>query len=66
MLFLAQRHGGAKSIEHSASLGPALSTCADFRLRDAAEYERWYAETHPAPSGCQASSTASPSDIVTS
>lgn len=51
VLFLAQRHGeSAKAIERWAALGARIiDTSADFRLRDAAEWERWYEEKHPAP-----------------
>jgi N-acetyl-gamma-glutamyl-phosphate/LysW-gamma-L-alpha-aminoadipyl-6-phosphate reductase len=51
VLFLAQRHGdSAKQIERWAGLGTRIvDTSADFRLRDAAEWERWYEEKHPAP-----------------
>jgi N-acetyl-gamma-glutamyl-phosphate/LysW-gamma-L-alpha-aminoadipyl-6-phosphate reductase len=51
VLFLAQRHGeSAKAIERWASLGARIvDTSADFRLRSAAEWERWYEEKHPAP-----------------
>jgi len=51
VLFLAQRHGeSAKAIERWAALGARIiDTSADFRLRDAAQWERWYEEVHPAP-----------------
>ena len=51
VLFLAQRHGeSARNIERWASLGTrVIDTSADFRLRDASEWERWYEEKHPAP-----------------
>jgi len=51
VLFLAQRHGdSAKQIERWAALGTRIvDTSADFRLRDAAEWEKWYEEKHPAP-----------------
>jgi N-acetyl-gamma-glutamyl-phosphate/LysW-gamma-L-alpha-aminoadipyl-6-phosphate reductase len=51
VLFLAQRHGdSAKQIERWAGLGTRIvDTSADFRLRDVAEWERWYEEKHPAP-----------------
>src|SRR5678816_3309231 len=49
--FLAQRHGdSAKQIERWTALGTRIvDTSADFRLRDAAEWEKWYEEKHPAP-----------------
>jgi len=41
---------------------------ADFRLRDAAEYEKWYGVTHPAPELCRSAAYALPelpgSDLV--
>ena len=51
VLFLAQRHGdSAKQIQRWAALGTRIvDTSADFRLRDAAEWEKWYEEKHPAP-----------------
>jgi N-acetyl-gamma-glutamyl-phosphate/LysW-gamma-L-alpha-aminoadipyl-6-phosphate reductase len=51
VLFLAQRHGdSAKQIERWAALATRIvDTSADFRLRDAAEWEKWYEEKHPAP-----------------
>jgi N-acetyl-gamma-glutamyl-phosphate/LysW-gamma-L-alpha-aminoadipyl-6-phosphate reductase len=51
LLFLAQPHGAsAKQIEHFAGLAERLvDTSADFRLRDAAVYQQWYEEAHPAP-----------------
>lgn len=51
LLFLAQPHGyAAKHIEQVAGLaGRIIDTSADFRLRDAAMYEQWYGEVHPAP-----------------
>ncbi|MCE2490724.1 MAG: N-acetyl-gamma-glutamyl-phosphate reductase, partial [Anaerolineae bacterium] len=40
----------AREIEHYASLAPALvDLSADFRLDDAASWEQWYGEPHPAP-----------------
>lgn len=51
VLFLAQRHGdSAKQIDRWAGLGTRIiDTSADFRLRDATEWEKWYEEKHPAP-----------------
>lgn len=51
VLFLAQRHGeSAKGIERWAGLAPrVVDTSADFRLRSATEWRRWYEEEHPAP-----------------
>ena len=51
VLFLAQPHGQAQhNIEHYASLAPKIvDLSADFRLRDAAAYEKWYGEKHVAP-----------------
>jgi len=51
VLFLAQPHGQAQhNIEHYASLAPRIiDLSADFRLRDAANYEKWYGEKHAAP-----------------
>lgn len=51
LLFLALPHGeGARQIDRWARVAPKLiDLSADFRLRDAAVYERWYREPHPAP-----------------
>lgn len=51
VLFLAQPHGQAqKNIEEYAKLGTKIiDLAADFRLRDAAFYEKWYGEAHAAP-----------------
>ncbi|MEW5830341.1 MAG: N-acetyl-gamma-glutamyl-phosphate reductase [Chloroflexota bacterium] len=50
-LFLAQPHGQAQHhIEEYAALAPKIiDLSADFRLRDAALYEKWYGEKHAAP-----------------
>lgn len=50
VLILALPHGSAaQHIEHWASLGTRIIDCsADFRLRDAAQYRRWYGEDHAA------------------
>ncbi|HEY1017309.1 MAG TPA: N-acetyl-gamma-glutamyl-phosphate reductase [Herpetosiphonaceae bacterium] len=51
VLILALPHGAAgRRIEHWAGLAGRVIDCsADFRLRDAAAYRRWYGEEHPAP-----------------
>ena len=51
VLFLAQPHGQAQHhIEQYAKLAPKIiDLSADFRLRDAADYEKWYGEKHAAP-----------------
>lgn len=51
LLFLALPHGvAAGSIERYAGLAQRIVDCsADFRLKDAADYERWYGAQHPAP-----------------
>lgn len=51
ILFLAQPHGQAQHhIEQYATLAPnIIDLAADFRLRDAALYEKWYGEKHAAP-----------------
>jgi LysW-gamma-L-alpha-aminoadipyl-6-phosphate/LysW-L-glutamyl-5-phosphate reductase len=51
VLFLALPHGeAARKIEQLAQLAPRIVDCsADFRLRDAEAYARWYGERHPAP-----------------
>ena len=51
VLFLAQPHGQAQHhIEQYAKLAPKIiDLAADFRLRDAAFYEKWYGEKHAAP-----------------
>src|SRR5712692_3137945 len=48
LLFLALPHGEAqKQIEKFSALAPKLiDLSADFRLRDAAAYARWYGEEH--------------------
>lgn len=52
VLFLAMPHGESQSrIEHYAGLAPKIiDLSADFRLRDPALYQRFYGETHLAPS----------------
>ena len=51
LLILALPHGvAANDIERYAALAPALIVLsADFRLDDAADWQRWYASPHPAP-----------------
>ncbi len=51
VLFLAQPHGEAqKRIEEYAALAPRIiDLSADFRLRSAADYQKWYGEPHAAP-----------------
>jgi N-acetyl-gamma-glutamyl-phosphate/LysW-gamma-L-alpha-aminoadipyl-6-phosphate reductase len=51
ILFLAQPHGHAQHhIEEYTQVWPKLiDLSADFRLREAASYERWYGEKHAAP-----------------
>jgi LysW-gamma-L-alpha-aminoadipyl-6-phosphate/LysW-L-glutamyl-5-phosphate reductase len=51
LLFLALPHGdAAKRIEQFTQLAPKIIDCAaDFRLRDAEAYQRWYGEAHAAP-----------------
>lgn len=51
ILFLAQPHGQAQHhIEEYANLAPKIvDLSADFRLRDASLYEKWYGEKHAAP-----------------
>jgi len=51
VLFLAQPHGQAQhNIETYAKLASkVIDLAADFRLRDAALYEKWYGEKHAAP-----------------
>ncbi len=51
VLFLCLPHGESqKKIEHYFTLAPRIvDLAADFRLRDAALYQRWYAHDHTAP-----------------
>ena len=51
ILFLAQPHGQAQHhIEEYAKLAPkVIDLSADFRLRDAAFYKKWYGEKHASP-----------------
>jgi N-acetyl-gamma-glutamyl-phosphate/LysW-gamma-L-alpha-aminoadipyl-6-phosphate reductase len=51
VLFLALPHGAAqKKIDHYLSLAPrVVDLSADFRLREAGLYRRWYGEEHAAP-----------------
>ena len=51
LLILALPHGSAaRDMARWTGLAPRIVDCsADFRLRDAAEYRRWYGADHPAP-----------------
>ena len=51
VLFLAQPHGQAQHhIEAYAALaGKIIDLSADFRLKDPANYQKWYGEAHTAP-----------------
>ena len=51
MLFLAQPHGQAQHHidEYAVLVGKIIDLAADFRLRDAGFYEKWYGERHAAP-----------------
>jgi N-acetyl-gamma-glutamyl-phosphate/LysW-gamma-L-alpha-aminoadipyl-6-phosphate reductase len=51
VLFLAQPHGQAQqNIDQYAGLaGKIIDLSADFRLRNPADYEKWYGEPHAAP-----------------
>ncbi len=51
VLLLAQPHGQAQhNIDQFESLaGKIIDLSADFRLRDATDYQRWYGEPHAAP-----------------
>ncbi len=51
VLIVALPHGeAARRIDTLSQLAPKIIDCsADFRLRDADAYARWYGEPHPAP-----------------
>jgi N-acetyl-gamma-glutamyl-phosphate/LysW-gamma-L-alpha-aminoadipyl-6-phosphate reductase len=51
VLFLALPHGeAARQFDRFVPLAQRIVDCsADFRLRDPAEYRRWYGSDHPAP-----------------
>ena len=51
ILFLALPHGASqKKIDEYAALAPKIiDLSADFRLKDAKTYEKWYGQTHAAP-----------------
>jgi N-acetyl-gamma-glutamyl-phosphate/LysW-gamma-L-alpha-aminoadipyl-6-phosphate reductase len=51
VLFLAQPHGQAqtKINEYATLASKIVDLSADFRLRDAVLYEKWYGEKHAAP-----------------
>jgi N-acetyl-gamma-glutamyl-phosphate/LysW-gamma-L-alpha-aminoadipyl-6-phosphate reductase len=51
VLFLAQPHGQAQHHidQYTKLAAKIIDLAADFRLRDAAVYEKWYGEKHAAP-----------------
>jgi N-acetyl-gamma-glutamyl-phosphate/LysW-gamma-L-alpha-aminoadipyl-6-phosphate reductase len=51
LLFLGLPHGGAMGrIEEFVALAPRIvDLSADFRLRDGADYDRWYGKAHATP-----------------
>lgn len=51
LLFLCLPHGeSAQRVEWTAGIAPrVVDLSADFRLRDAALYQRWYGKPHPRP-----------------
>lgn len=51
VLFLAQPHGQAQQRidEYAALAGKIIDLSADFRLKSAADYEKWYGQKHAAP-----------------
>lgn len=51
VLFLALPHGQAqgKINEYAKLAGKIVDLSADFRLKDAADYQKWYGEAHTAP-----------------
>ncbi|MDQ4132610.1 MAG: N-acetyl-gamma-glutamyl-phosphate reductase [Actinomycetota bacterium] len=51
LVFLALPHGAAQRLVPDLLAGPAaiVDLSADFRLRDAGDYDRWYGEEHAAP-----------------
>ncbi|MFZ5912368.1 MAG: N-acetyl-gamma-glutamyl-phosphate reductase [Chloroflexota bacterium] len=51
VVFLAQPHGQAQHHinEYAALAGKIIDLSADFRLKDAANYQKWYGEPHAAP-----------------
>jgi N-acetyl-gamma-glutamyl-phosphate/LysW-gamma-L-alpha-aminoadipyl-6-phosphate reductase len=51
ILFLAQPHRQAQHHieEYTALAGKIVDLSADFRLKDAAAYQKWYGEPHAAP-----------------
>ena len=51
VIYLALPHGRAAAAidEYAGRASHVVDCSADFRLRDAAEYRRWYGEAHPAP-----------------
>jgi len=62
VVFAALPHTVAASQAAAWVAGGAVvvDMSADFRLRDAAEYERWYRVTHPAPELCRTAVYALP------
>jgi N-acetyl-gamma-glutamyl-phosphate/LysW-gamma-L-alpha-aminoadipyl-6-phosphate reductase len=51
VLFLAQPHGQAQHniTQYAALAGKIIDLSADFRLKAAADYQKWYGEPHAAP-----------------
>ena len=51
VLFLCLPHGEvARNIEYYGEVAPRIIDCSsDFRLKDPADYRKWYQEEHPAP-----------------
>lgn len=50
VLFLCLPHGEAMTRRHLLDVAPrTIDLSADFRLRDASDYERWYGAPHAAP-----------------
>jgi N-acetyl-gamma-glutamyl-phosphate/LysW-gamma-L-alpha-aminoadipyl-6-phosphate reductase len=51
VLFLAQPHGQSQRhiVEYARLATKIIDLAGDFRLRDAAAYEKWYGEKHAAP-----------------
>ena len=51
LVFLALPHGASAALMDDLTnrAGAVIDLAADFRLKDAALYEQWYGEAHPAP-----------------